>query len=49
MALVEGRFDEAASSALQLVINLVGIVVAAALTLLIALRLRRRSHGPDGL
>ena len=42
VALVEGRFDEAASSALQLVINLVGIVVAAALTLLIALRLRRR-------
>jgi uncharacterized hydrophobic protein (TIGR00271 family) len=40
--LVEGRFDEAASSALQLVVNLVGIVVAAALTLLIALRLRRR-------
>jgi uncharacterized hydrophobic protein (TIGR00271 family) len=42
VALVEGRFDEAASSALQLVVNLVGIVVAAALTLLIALRLRRR-------
>jgi uncharacterized hydrophobic protein (TIGR00271 family) len=42
VALVEGRFDEASSSALQLVVNLVGIVVAAALTLLIALRLRRR-------
>jgi uncharacterized hydrophobic protein (TIGR00271 family) len=42
VALVEGRFDEAASSALQLVVNLAGIVVAAALTLLIALRLRRR-------
>ena len=46
VALVEGRFDEAASSALQLVVNLVGIVVAAALTLLIALRLRRRWPRP---
>jgi len=44
VALVEGRFDEAASSALQLIVNLVGIVVAAALTLLVAMQLRRRQR-----
>ena len=42
VALVEHRYDEALSSAVQLLVNLVGIVLAAALTLLVALRLRRR-------
>jgi uncharacterized hydrophobic protein (TIGR00271 family) len=42
VALVEHRVDEALSSALQLLINLVGIVLAAALALWVALRTRRR-------
>ena len=43
VALVEGRFGQAASNRpCSSSVNLVGIVVAAALTLLIALRLRRR-------
>lgn len=42
VALVEGRFDQAAESALQLVVNLVGIVVAAAGVLLV---LRRTARG----
>lgn len=41
VALVEGRFDEALSSALQLAVNLVGIVIAAAFSLLVGLRFRR--------
>ncbi|GAA4555946.1 DUF389 domain-containing protein [Pseudonocardia xishanensis] len=46
VALIEGRFVEAGQSALQLVVNLVGIVVAAALTLVVARRLgRRRDRG----
>jgi uncharacterized hydrophobic protein (TIGR00271 family) len=44
VALVEGRFDEALSSILQLAVNLVGIVVAAAFSLLVSLRFRRRRH-----
>src|SRR5690349_14893805 len=44
VALVEGRFDQAASSGLQLVVNLVGIVVAAALGLLVAQRARHRRN-----
>ena len=44
VALVEGRFDEASSSALQLVVNLAGIVVAAALGVLVARRSHRRTH-----
>lgn len=43
VALIEGRFDEAMSSALQLLVNLVGIVVAAVLALLAVLRRRHRS------
>jgi uncharacterized hydrophobic protein (TIGR00271 family) len=42
VALVEGRLDEALSSAVQLLVNLIGIVIAAALGLLVALRSRRR-------
>jgi len=42
VAAVEGRWAEAGLSALQLVVNLVGIVVAAALTLVVARRLGRR-------
>jgi uncharacterized hydrophobic protein (TIGR00271 family) len=38
VALVEGRFAQAGESALQLVVNLVGIVVAAAATLLVSRR-----------
>ena len=45
VALVEGRFDEALSSALQLVVNLVGIVVAAAAVLLAARRSEARRRG----
>jgi uncharacterized hydrophobic protein (TIGR00271 family) len=43
VALVEGRFDEALSSALQLLVNLAGIVVAAVLALLVVLRRRHRT------
>jgi uncharacterized hydrophobic protein (TIGR00271 family) len=43
VALVEGRFDEALLSALQLLVNLAGIVVAAVLTLLVVLRRRHRT------
>ncbi|MEK6440205.1 DUF389 domain-containing protein [Pseudonocardia sp. T1-2H] len=42
VAAVEGRWAEAGSSAVQLVVNLVGIVVAAALGLLLARRVRPR-------
>jgi uncharacterized hydrophobic protein (TIGR00271 family) len=42
VALVEGRYAEAALSVLQLVVNLVGIVVAAVLGLLVGMRFRRR-------
>ena len=44
VALVEGRVAEALSSVVQLGVNLVGIVVAAALSLLVGLRFRRRRH-----
>ena len=44
VALIEGRITEALSSVVQLGVNLVGIVVAAALSLLVGLRLRRRRH-----
>ena len=44
VAIVEHRLDEALSSALQLVVNLVGIVIAAALGLLTAQHTRRRRH-----
>jgi len=44
VALVEGRFGQAAESALQLVVNIVGIVIAAAAVLL----LFRRSRGDGG-
>jgi uncharacterized hydrophobic protein (TIGR00271 family) len=44
VAVVEGRFDEALSSILQLAINLVGIVAAAAFSLLVTLRFGRRRH-----
>jgi uncharacterized hydrophobic protein (TIGR00271 family) len=44
VALVEGHFDEALSSVLQLAVNLVGIVVAAAVSLMVSLRLRRRKR-----
>jgi uncharacterized hydrophobic protein (TIGR00271 family) len=44
VALVEGRLAEAASSALQLVVNLVGILVAAVLSLLVTLRVRGRAR-----
>jgi len=39
-AFVEGRFDEAAASAAQLLVNLVGIVLAAIVGLTVARRLR---------
>ena len=42
VALVVGRYDEALSSAIQLLVNLVGIVVAASLCLLVAERGHRR-------
>lgn len=42
VALVEGRFAQAAESALQLVVNLVGIVVAAVVVLLLS------RHAPGG-
>jgi uncharacterized hydrophobic protein (TIGR00271 family) len=45
VALVEGRFDEALGSALQLVVNVVGIVVAAVAVLLLARRPGRRGPG----
>jgi uncharacterized hydrophobic protein (TIGR00271 family) len=46
VALVEGRFAEAGYSALQLLVNLAGIVVAAVVTLLVARRSgRRRDRG----
>ena len=41
VALVEGRLDEALTSMLQLAINLIGIVAAAAASLLVSLRFRR--------
>jgi uncharacterized hydrophobic protein (TIGR00271 family) len=40
VAFVEGRFDEAAASAAQLLVNLVGIVLAAIVGLTVARRLR---------
>jgi uncharacterized hydrophobic protein (TIGR00271 family) len=40
VAFVEGRFDEAAASATQLLVNLVGIVLAAIVGLTVARRLR---------
>ena len=43
VALVEGRFDEALSSAVQLLVNLAGIVIAAVLVLLAVLRRRHRA------
>ena len=43
VALVEGRIDEALSSAAQLLVNLAGIVVAAVLALLAVLRRRHRA------
>jgi uncharacterized hydrophobic protein (TIGR00271 family) len=45
VALVEGRFDEAVSSGLQLVVNVVGIVVAAVAVLLLVRRSRARGRG----
>jgi uncharacterized hydrophobic protein (TIGR00271 family) len=45
-ALVEGRWSQAAGSALQLVVNMVGIVLAAAVVLVIN---RRRRHLRSGL
>jgi uncharacterized hydrophobic protein (TIGR00271 family) len=44
VALVVGRYDEALSSAVQLLVNLVGIVLAASLCLLVAQRWHRRRH-----
>ena len=44
VAMVEQRFDEALSSVLQLAVNLVGIVLAAAVSLLVSLRFQRRRH-----
>ncbi len=44
VALVEQRYDEALSSVLQLAVNLVGIVLAAAFSLLVSLRFQRRRH-----
>jgi uncharacterized hydrophobic protein (TIGR00271 family) len=44
VALVEGHFAQALSSVLQLAVNLVGIVVAAAVSLMVSLRLRRRKR-----
>jgi len=52
VALVEGRYQEAGSSALQLLVNLVGVVVAAVAVLLLSRRVfagragrRRLSEG----
>lgn len=45
VALVEGRFGQALESAVQLVVNLVGIVVAAIVVLLVARRSRSRMQG----
>jgi uncharacterized hydrophobic protein (TIGR00271 family) len=45
VALVEGRYAQALQSALQLVINLVGIVVAAAAVLLVSRRNEVRGRG----
>jgi uncharacterized hydrophobic protein (TIGR00271 family) len=45
-AVVEGRWSQAAGSALQLVVNMVGIVLAAAVVLLVY---RRRRHTMSGL
>jgi uncharacterized hydrophobic protein (TIGR00271 family) len=45
VALVEGRFDEALGSTLQLVINIGGIVVAAVAVLLVARRSEARGRG----
>jgi uncharacterized hydrophobic protein (TIGR00271 family) len=44
VALVEGHFAQALSSVLQLAVNLVGIVVAAGVSLMVSLRLRRRKR-----
>jgi uncharacterized hydrophobic protein (TIGR00271 family) len=46
VAAVEGRWAEAGGSVLQLAVNLVGIVVAAAVVLVLS---RRRMHGKSGL
>ncbi len=45
VALVEGRYDQALQSAAQLVINLVGIVIAAAAVLLVSRWNQRRGRG----
>lgn len=45
VALVEGRFAEAAGSALQLLVNIVGVVLAAVLVLLLSLRSDVRRRG----
>ncbi len=45
VALVEGRFAEAAGSALQLVVNIVGIVLAAVVVLLLSRRADARRRG----
>ena len=42
VAAVEGRFDEALASAVQLLVNVLGIVVAAAITLFVGLHSRHR-------
>lgn len=44
VAAIEGRFQEALWSVVQLAVNVVGIVVAAALSLLVAMRFRRRRN-----
>ena len=45
VALVEGRYDEALGSALQLIVNVVGIVVAAVLVLMLSRRPGMRGRG----
>lgn len=45
VALVEGRYDQALGSALQLVVNVVGIVVAAVLVLVLSRRSGMRGRG----
>jgi uncharacterized hydrophobic protein (TIGR00271 family) len=45
VALVEGRYDEALGSALQLVVNVVGIVVAAVAVLMLSRRRTARGRG----
>lgn len=45
VALVEGRFEQAAGSALQLGVNLVGIIVAAVFVLLLSRRADARRRG----